>query len=556
MSATAEKTATWAPPGPGSWTRDPSHGSGAPTPWFRRIVTEHTAPTYRRVMAERGGALDTLDMKFVHGDLYRRMVPLVGASKDTGKLPPRPVLWLVTRIHPAFRARNRIATTSLRDKPYLDVIDEWEHERLEWMDENRRFSAVDPTELDDSDLADHLDRLDAHAVRGWIRHHELHASDLAPIGDLLLHAKQWGLDPVRVMALLRGASPATTDAADHGTRIADALRHAEVDPDEVTDIDQIRAVPAAAELLDAFLDEFGWRVVSGYEITDLTLHELPRAVCSLVAGADRAPESTDAAGGSHSTADTEQQMRTQVPDPALFDSLLTNARRAYGMRDDNGPLTWEWPAGLMRRAYLDAGRRLADADRIEDEAHVFEMDQPELSAVLRGGTAPKDLEARAAHRRWEATQTGPPTFGAQPDGEPDLSAFPPALGRLMGIIATAAGMLEPDPTIDRIELAGLGIGDETYTGTARVASDPVALMDEMEPGDVLVTAWTAPSYNAVLSIAGAVVVQEGGLLSHAAVMARELGIPAVIGCHRAMEAITSGDRIEVDPAAGCVRILD
>jgi pyruvate,water dikinase len=77
----------------------------------------------------------------------------------------------------------------------------------------------------------------------------------------------------------------------------------------------------------------------------------------------------------------------------------------------------------------------------------------------------------------------------------------------------------------------------------------------MEPGDVLVAPWTAPSFNAVLSIAGGVVVQEGGLLCHAAVMARELGIPAVVGCAGAMTAIHSGDRIEVDPGTGTVRVL-
>ena len=76
----------------------------------------------------------------------------------------------------------------------------------------------------------------------------------------------------------------------------------------------------------------------------------------------------------------------------------------------------------------------------------------------------------------------------------------------------------------------------------------------MEPGDVLVAPWTAPTYNAVLAIAGAIVVQEGGLLCHAAVMARELGIPAVIGCRGAMELIGDGDLVDVDAAAGEVRV--
>ena len=89
-----------------------------------------------------------------------------------------------------------------------------------------------------------------------------------------------------------------------------------------------------------------------------------------------------------------------------------------------------------------------------------------------------------------------------------------------------------------------------------MATDPDRVLQEMEPGDVLVAAWTAPSYNAVFSIAGGVVVQEGGLLCHAAVMARELSIPSVIGCREAMTAIGDGDLVEVDPIAGRVRVLE
>ena len=81
------------------------------------------------------------------------------------------------------------------------------------------------------------------------------------------------------------------------------------------------------------------------------------------------------------------------------------------------------------------------------------------------------------------------------------------------------------------------------------------MLTTIEPGDILVAAWTAPTYNAVLAAVSGVVVQEGGLLCHAAVMARELGIPAVVGAAEAMTAIADGDDIEVDPVAGTVRVL-
>jgi pyruvate,water dikinase len=77
----------------------------------------------------------------------------------------------------------------------------------------------------------------------------------------------------------------------------------------------------------------------------------------------------------------------------------------------------------------------------------------------------------------------------------------------------------------------------------------------MEPGDVLVVPCTTPAFNMVLTLAGAIVTAEGGALSHAAVLARELGIPAVVGAPGALHEIPDGATVEVDPVAGTVRVV-
>ena len=77
----------------------------------------------------------------------------------------------------------------------------------------------------------------------------------------------------------------------------------------------------------------------------------------------------------------------------------------------------------------------------------------------------------------------------------------------------------------------------------------------MEPGDVLVVRFTTPAYNTILALAGALVTADGSLLCHAAVMARELGIPAVIGAPGALRDIPEGAEVEVDPVAGLVRVV-
>ncbi len=582
-TGTAQPTATWEPPGPGSWVCERSHASKSPTPVYRRIVSTHTKEVYRKVLQQYGAPAGTIDMQFVNGALYRRLVPLFAPNLDKGKTPPNAVVWVLARIHPEFRRREKVAADSLENETFLDDVRTWmSSERFEWIERNKELQAVAVDQLDDGALAEHLRLLDLRLVEGWHRHHELHGNDLGPIGDLLAHAVSWGIDTTEAMGLLKGSSPATTDAARHGRIIADALRDGGVDPSSITSVDAIRAVPEAADALDAYLDVFGWRLISDYDIAGLTLHELPGAIVAIVKAGAGVGAGTEASEDTASDSDrgmeeAEARLRAKAGDAALFDRLLSAAREGYGVRDDNGPLTWAWPAGLTRRAYLEAGARLHGRGRIVRAEDVFELDIDELALALNGSASPTadELTARAAKREWEASLDAPDLLGPPP-ADPDVTPLPPAMRRMMGIVMAAATMIDPErddtpgepknagttepATGDtagagRRPLTGLGIGSNTYRGIARLADDPARAIEQMQPGDVLVAPWTAPSFNAVLAIAGGVVVQEGGLLCHAAVMARELGIPAVIGCADAMTEIADGATVEVDPVAGCVTVI-
>jgi phosphohistidine swiveling domain-containing protein len=122
---------------------------------------------------------------------------------------------------------------------------------------------------------------------------------------------------------------------------------------------------------------------------------------------------------------------------------------------------------------------------------------------------------------------------------------------------TAVALLERSDVADSgdpaVLASGLGVGHEPYTGRARVAERAEDALAAIEPGDVLVVPFTTPAYNAVLAVCGAVVTEEGGALAHAAVLARELGLPAVVGAAGALAAIRDGQVVEVDPRAGVVR---
>jgi pyruvate,water dikinase len=102
------------------------------------------------------------------------------------------------------------------------------------------------------------------------------------------------------------------------------------------------------------------------------------------------------------------------------------------------------------------------------------------------------------------------------------------------------------------EIAGVGVSPGVAEGVARVVLDPA---DDVGPGGILVAPTTDPSWSSVMFLSDALVVDMGGALSHAAIVARELGIPCVVNTLNGSRVIRDGDLIRVDGGTGTVRIL-
>jgi pyruvate,water dikinase len=103
-------------------------------------------------------------------------------------------------------------------------------------------------------------------------------------------------------------------------------------------------------------------------------------------------------------------------------------------------------------------------------------------------------------------------------------------------------------------LTGVGVSPGVVEGLARVVTDPA--FDEVEPDEILVSATTDPSWSSIMFISAALVVDIGGALSHAAVVARELGIPCVVNTREGSRLLRTGDLIRVDGGAGTVEVLE
>ena len=538
-------------PGPGMWNLDRSHFPGGTTPMSVWLM--EGCPTGMRPAMERFGMpAETLDVRFVRGFMYTRLRPLIAPDRAATKLPPLPVLKFVVRVHPRMRRRAKQAAQCLVERPWRAVLEEWQtsiRPRLEA--ENEKLLAVDVRALDDAALADHVERLMSYCRENFELHFYLHTFDLGPIGLLLADCERWGVDPIEVIPALSGASPATSAPARTLAELRAIVRTSGITPHSLDDVRSLS--PEAGRLLDQYFERRGRMMVTRYDLDGRTLEEQPDLVLgALLSGSDGLADEAHAN-------DVAARIRERVPadEQAVFDERLAEARATMDLRDDNGPNTVELPVGILRYALLEAGRRAVANGRLSDSELTFELHPDEVIPFVRAGAGPTgaDLVERARLRHADAQLTPPPVLGPT-ELTPPIEILAPAHQTFIGAIQAVLshmGMNAADKPASRMQ--GAGVGTEAYRGTARVAQTPEEALDAMTPGDVLVVRFTTPAYNTVLMIAGAVVTTEGALLSHAAVMARELGIPAVIGAEGALDEIPDGAQVEVDPVAGTVKVL-
>jgi rifampicin phosphotransferase len=542
---------TFEPPGAGGWDLDRSHYPGGTTPIAQDLMGG-CAVGMRKAFAELGIPAETLDIRFVDGFMYSRLRPLISPDRPAKKLPPAPILKLAVRLHPEMRRRAKTATRALGDRPWRGVVKDWDSSirpRLE--KRNDEFGSVDETTLDDAALADHLEALLQYCRESFQLHFYLHAFDLGPIGMLLADCKRWGISPDEVVPTLAGASPSTSAPSRLLTQLRKVVAASGQRPSSIDDLRNLSA--EASGLLDEYMHRRGRMMVTRYDLDGRTLEEQPDLLLTTILEAsDRTAEMERA-----TTLATELRNRVPAGERDLFDERLTEARDTMDLRDDNGPNTVELPVGLLRHGLLEAGSRLAGRGRIQDRVHIIELAPDEIGPMVREGKGPsgEELARRAVKRQALAAVTPPARIGPE-EVSPPLEVLMPAHRILVSAVQDVIehmGMSSTAPPPDS-PLHGVGIGSQSYRGRARVADSPEAALDSMEPGDVLIVRFTTPAYNTVLMLAGAVVTATGALLSHAAVMARELGIPAVIGAPGALD-IPDGAEVEVDPVGGVVRVL-
>jgi pyruvate,water dikinase len=448
---------------------------------------------------------------------------------------------------------------------WREQLREWDEIKLASIERHRELQAVDPDELSDEELIAYLTRCREHHVAMITQHMRFTGAALVPVGDLLVHALEWtGLPPAELLAMTRGAAPVSAGASAELERMiaafkaddaARALLDSDGDPGQI--LAELRSVDSeAGRAVAEYLDLTGYRLLDGFDISGRYALELPdalvRAIRASVAG-----ETEDASAAAEAKI---AEVRSKVPEEhrAEFDELLGEARLMYRIRDERGVFSDIWASGIMRRAAIAAGRRLAGRGRIKDGQHFIDAGFDEMIALVSGtgGPSADELEARFNWRTSHSAKDAPPVLGDPPQPPPDPSGLPPAAARVMramGIGMESLFVPSAQPHEEHV-LHGLAASGGVYEGPARRVSGP-SEFDRIVEGDVLVTESTSEAFNILLPLLGAIVTDAGGLLSHPAIVSREYGIPGVVGTRDATERIADGVRVRVDGDRGEVTVL-
>ncbi len=530
-------------PAPGPWVQDPVHFPRPATRYYQEINPPSLKQGSNDFARFYGLLMDGLQYAFVNGFAYRQLLP-----------PPE------SEIPERFKRAEQVYAQKL----WREQLHEWDEKRKpSSVAMHKELQAINPDGLSDGDLVAYMRRCHDHHSAMIRQHMHFTGAAMVPVGDFLVHAGTWtGLPPSDLLDLMRGSAEVSAGGSGELVRLKKAFAedaaarevlNSEGDPAQT--LAKLRSIQGeAGAAFAAYLDMVGNRLLDGFDICEPTAIELPdallRAIRTAVSGEAQAASDADA---------RIAKVRAQVPaaHQAEFDELLGEARLVYHLRDERGVYSDIWASGIMRRAALAAGRRVAGRGRIAAAEHLLDAGFDEMCALVAGtgGPTADELAKRAQYRAAHTAKEAPPFLGP-PEPPPDLSKLPPSTGRVMRSTFAALGHLFGSSEAKNEEkvLFGLAASKGRYEGPARRVSGP-SEFGRIVKGDVLVTESTTEAFNILLPLLGGIVTDNGGLLSHAAIVAREYGIPGVVGTREATERIADGTRLRVDGDAGEVTVL-
>lgn len=408
----------------------------------------------------------------------------------------------------------------------------------------RRVDAADLGALSDAELLEQVDAL--MGTLGSLMPSRFGAMPRGLLAELAVErliAAVVGRERAhRLHAGLMSAVPCvTTEANATIDRIAAAVR---ADPELLRIYREQPAADVAARLqesapgralladVETYLREFGFREMSIFTVGLPPLRETPEVAHGLIKGLAQGPpaDSDGAARLVRGRAELHRArgLRARLLTPVIR-RIVEVQRRTAGFREDSH-YQLVMTLAVARRVLLELGRRFVERDVLDAAEDIAYLERSELAAPERSEatTLPP-----AAVRDVVATRKA-----ARRDALPGYTIIPARL------------QTRPD---DEGRVRGTPAARGTATGPVRIVRDESEFAN-LQDGEVLVCPYSNPTWTPLFALAAAVVVDTGGAASHAAIVAREHGIPAVMGTVNATRVLSDGQQVVVDGGAGTVEL--
>ena len=424
---------------------------------------------------------------------------------------------------------------------------------------------ADYTTLNDDEILATLDEQVAGIQYRWMIHGRINFILIATSDFVDYYAELFTPDdPTEAYQLLQGFHTRSVDASVGLWKLSRLVRE---NPTVLQVFEQlepkaiVEALEGSAEgkaflkELRSYLDEYGWRSDAVYDIGDITWREEPSAPLGALQGyialGDHAnPELLfqKAVDRREALMKTARARLADEPEKLQkFDALYEAAKHNLPVTEDHAFYIDQVGIAIFRRFVLELGRRLADRGLIGSQDDVFMLHKDEVIDAIRNGGDRKAVvtQRRAEMAAW-AKVVPPPVLGVPPPPGPD-----PFVGALLVKLLGLGDQVEPNRDPDVIN--GVSASPGTVQGPARVVRS-LAEASKLQQGDIMVCEMTLPPWVPLFSTVTAVVADTGGVLSHCAIVAREMGLPAVVGTQVGTVLIKDGMIVTVDGTKGIVRI--
>lgn len=346
----------------------------------------------------------------------------------------------------------------------------------------------------------------------------LHAEVMIGQGDIV------SAEPaqrVRALGRLAAGNPAALAALRAGDRVA------------------LRRFPALQAGLDSYLERFGDRCAGELKLENTPLTDDPTPLLAAIAAAAEAGPTTAPPPRQVPGALFRDRPIRRWLAMAVLHWAKARVRDRENLRLDRTRLF-----GRVRRILRAIGDHLAAAGQLEHPQDIFALTIDEVLGAIEGGGIDSDLRQRAAQRL------------AQGALERDLPDPPERLAFRGAVLLRQQQPSAPPSPVSGEDRRRQGVACAPGQVRARVAVIHDPRRDLVAPGEILVASHTDPGWIALFANAAAIIVERGSLLSHSAIVARELGIPCIVGLKGATSWLAKGMMVTMDGASGWVERQD